>query len=204
MQQEDLEEQKEKGQANATACSKLPLSRVVKKFVEWKIFQDSTSARRYLLEHDADYEDDDDSKEHFEFNDFLAIFLKGIFKDVVCSIASTAYNFRRKDQQTWPLEAIQKRSLLWKLSDYKRENMFDLLEKGKIKNKNEQQKIVKRPIFTNLYNLKYRTDPEKWKNRKYEDFLNETIFKEPEIEDPHEAPLDEYELALNFVGQDFS
>jgi hypothetical protein len=25
----------------------------------------------------------------FEFNDFLAIFLKAIFKDVVCSIAST-------------------------------------------------------------------------------------------------------------------
>lgn len=172
--------------------------------MQWKIFQDQTSARRYLLEHDADYDDDEEDKEHFEFHDFLAIFLKGIFKDVVCGIASTAYNFRRKDQQHEPLEDIQNRSLLWKLSDYKRENMFDLLEKGKIKDRTEQQKIVARPIFTNLYNLKYKTDPERWKHRKYEDFLDETIFKQPEIEDPHEVPMDEYELALNFVGQNFS
>ena len=53
--------------------------------------------------------------------------------------------------------------------------MFDLLEKGKIKSRKDEQKIVKRPIFTNLYNLKYKTDPEKWKNRNYEAFLNETI-----------------------------
>lgn len=90
------------------------------------------------------------------------------------------------------------------MSDYKRENLFDLLAKGQIKSKDEEQKIVKRPIFTNLYNLKYRTDPEKWKNTKYEDFLNETINKEPEIEDPFEVPLDAYDLALNFIGQDFS
>jgi len=203
MQREDVEEHKEKGQSNANIRLQLPIIRIVKKFVEWKIFQDQTSARRYLLENDADYDDDDVTKEYFEFNDFLAIFLKGIFKDVVCGIASTAYNFRRKDQQNEPLDNIQKRSLLWKLSDYKRENMFELLEKGMVKHKYEQQKIVKRPIFTNLYNLKYRTDPEKWKNRKYEDFLDETIHKKPEIEDPFEVPLDEYELALNIVGRDF-
>ena len=40
MQQEDLEELREKGQANATIRLQLPLSRVVKKFVQWKIFQD--------------------------------------------------------------------------------------------------------------------------------------------------------------------
>lgn len=98
MQREDVEEHKEKGQSNANIRLQLPIIRIVKKFVEWKIFQDQTSARRYLLENDADYDDDDVSKEYFEFNDFLAIFLKGIFKDVVCGIASTAYNFRRKDQ----------------------------------------------------------------------------------------------------------
>ena len=73
----------------------MPLSIVVKKFVHWKIFQDQTSARRYLLEHDADYDDCEEDKDYFEFNDFLAIFLKGIFKDVVCGIANTAQNFRR-------------------------------------------------------------------------------------------------------------
>lgn len=57
---------------------------------------------------------------------------------MVCGIASTASNFRRKDQQNVPLKEIQDRSLLWKLADYKRENMFDLLEKGKIKSKNDQ------------------------------------------------------------------
>ena len=45
----------------------------------------------------ADYDDDDVSKEVFDFNDFLAIFLKGIFKDVVCGIANTVQNFTRKD-----------------------------------------------------------------------------------------------------------
>lgn len=79
-----------------------------------------------------------------------------------------------------------------------------MLAKGQIKSKDDPQKIVKRPIFTNLYNLKYRTDPEKWQHTKYEDFLNETINKEPDIEDPFEQPLDTYDLALNFIGQDFS
>ena len=35
----------------------------------------------------------------FQFNDFLSIFLKAIFKDVVCSIASTVQNYKRKDQK---------------------------------------------------------------------------------------------------------
>ena len=59
---------------------------------------------------------------------------------------------------------------------------IDDLEKGKIKNKKEQQKIVKRPIFTNLYNLKYRTDPEKWKNRKFA-HKNSPRFSKPENHD---------------------
>jgi len=59
----------------------------------------------------------------------LAVFIKGIFKDVVCGIANTVDNFKRKDQE----EVNSNQSLLWKLSDFRRENMFDMIQKGMVR-----------------------------------------------------------------------
>lgn len=203
MQKEDVKEQIANGKPNANYRQELPIGRIVKKFIEWKIFQDQKSATRYLLENDADYDDDDTLKEYFDFNDFLAIFLKGIFKDVVCGIANTVQNFRRNDQKQWPIDKIQQRPLLWKLSDYKRENLFEMLKKGMVKNKRMQQSTVSRPIFENLYNLKYKADPAKWKNASYDDYLANTINKKPEVEDPYEVPLDHYNMSLRLIDQEF-
>jgi len=69
-------------------------------------------------------------KEQFDFNDFLAVFIKGIFKDVVCGIARTVSNFKRKGCD----EPVPAQSLFWTLSDYRRENLFEMVQKGMIKN----------------------------------------------------------------------
>ena len=59
-----------------------------------------------------------------------------------------------------------------------------------IKSRHEKQKIVERPIFENLYNLKYRSDPDKWKNANYENYLDKTIHGYPKVDDPYEIPKD--------------
>jgi hypothetical protein len=56
---------------------------LAKKFMGWRIFQDMTSAKKYLAQAIGV------SKTHYDFNDFGAVFIKGIFKDVVCGIASS-------------------------------------------------------------------------------------------------------------------
>ena len=57
---------------------------------------------------------------------------------------------------------------------------MQLVQKGMLdinsKNyKNEKQRLVKRLIFDNLYNMKYKEDPEAWKNADYEEYLDGTI-----------------------------
>lgn len=99
-------------------------------------------------------------------------------------------------------DQIREKELLWKLSDYKRENLFDMMAKGMVKNHLEPQKIVERPIFTNLYNLKYRRDPETWKNpneEKYQKYLKNTIKGQPKVEDPYAIIEDDYTDQINFI-----
>ena len=74
----------------------------------------------------------------FDFNYFLAVFIKGIFKDVVTGIASTVSNFKRPDEKFMNPSLLKEKSLLWKLSDYKRENLFQLVKKGMIKSRHEK------------------------------------------------------------------
>ena len=61
-----------------------------------------------------------------------------------------------------------------------------------IKHKDEPQKIVKRQIFDNLYNLKYRSDPETWKNADYNAYCEKTIWAEIPEYDPYAIELDEF------------
>ena len=82
------------------------------------------------------------------------------------------------------------KELLWKLAEYKRGQLFALLEKS------EPQQVVKRQIFENLYNLKYRSDPEKWKNADYNAYCEKTIWAEIVEEDPYAIDLDDFALEL--------
>ena len=77
------------------------------------------------------------------------------------------------------------------------------MAKGMVKTKVEPQKIVERPILTNLYNLKYRSDPEKWKNANYDKYLEKTIKEVPNIDDPYDILKDKYTDQINFIVADF-
>jgi hypothetical protein len=61
--------------------------------------------------------------------------------------------------------------------------MFDLIQKGMIKYKTDAPKMVQRPIFQNLYKLKVQSDPDEWKNIKYDHYLMETVNRKFEIYD---------------------
>jgi hypothetical protein len=88
------------------------------------------------------------------------------------------------------------KELLWKLAEYKRGQLFALLEKGMVKSHDEPQKIVRRQIFENLYNLKYKSDPEKWKNADYNAYCDKTIWAEVVEYDPNAIVLDEFATRL--------
>jgi len=92
-----------------------------------RIFMDTSAAQKFIST------TINDQKEMYEFNDFLSIFVKGILKDIVCGIAEKVKNFFRKEDianyKATGEEPFEK-SLLWKISDYKRENLLDLIQKG--------------------------------------------------------------------------
>ena len=89
------------------------------------------SAEKYLLQAIGETK----KKLMFDFNDFLAVFIKGIFRDVVSGIASAVQRYKRKDQE----QVDENQSLLWKLSDYKREKLFDMVSEGMIKTHTDTQ-----------------------------------------------------------------
>jgi hypothetical protein len=96
----------------------------------------------------------------------VSIFVKCILKDIVCGIADTVKNFKSKEEihneKVYGIEPTEK-SLMWKLNNYKRENLISLIELGHKQSasmgKDEIPKPIHRPIFDNLYNFKYRWDP---------------------------------------------
>ena len=61
---------------------------------------------------------------------------------------------------------------------------------------------MKRQIFDNLYNLKYRSDPEKWKNADYIKYCEETIWAEIPEYDPNFIELDDFtkKIQVDFYG----
>ena len=72
-----------------------------------------------------------EKKEEIDFSVFLLIFLKGIVRDVICGIAKTV---ERANE-----DSGSEKELLWKLAEYKRGQLFALLEKGKVKHPGEPQ-----------------------------------------------------------------
>ena len=158
---------------------------------------DMSAAKKYLINSVGE------NKETFDFESWNAVFIKGIFKDVICSIANTVKNYRRKDEKHLSDAEIHEKPLLWKLSDYKRENLFEMMAKGMVKTNVEPQKIVERPIFQNLYNLKYRSDPETWKNADYGKYLDKTVKETPKVHDPLAINKDDFTNQINFIVADY-
>jgi hypothetical protein len=78
-----------------------------------------------------------------------------------------------------------------------------MMAKGMVKTNIEPQKIVERPIFTNLYNLKYRSDPENWKNADYSKYLANTIKDKPTVEDSLAIHKDDFTDQINFIVADY-
>ena len=64
-------------------------------------------------------------------------------------------------------------------------------------------KVPERPIFDNLYNLKYRWDPSKYKNANYDNFISE-IRKCPGIPDPQKLGMDEFNNNISLIENDFT
>lgn len=71
-----------------------------------------------------------------------------------------------------------------------------------VKYQEDIQKTINRPIFQNLYNLKYKSDPEKYQNASYEGFLDK-IREKPEVIDENKVDEDEYNAKIQLVQNDF-
>ena len=54
-----------------------------------------------------------------------------------------------------------------------------------------------------MYNLKYRSDPQNWKNANYDKFLEKTIKDKPKVDDPHEILKDRFTDQINFILTDY-
>ena len=94
------------------------------------------------------------------------------------------------------------KSLMWKLNNFKRENLLGLIEQGHIQStklgKNEIPKPIPRPIFDNLYSFKYKWDPHRYKNANYQKFL-EQIRQKPAVPDLHSLKIDEFARNIQLI-----
>jgi len=58
--------------------------------------------------------------------------------------------------------------LAWKLTEFQRQQLVQLI----LKTPQGGEEYAKRPVLDNLYNMRYKYDPEKYKNANYEAFLD--------------------------------
>lgn len=54
-----------------------------------------------------------------------------------------------------------------------------------------------------MYNLKYRSDPETWKNADYDKFLFRTVHNEPKVQDQNKIQIDSFNDSIKFIQTDF-
>ena len=54
-----------------------------------------------------------------------------------------------------------------------------------------------------MYNLKYRSDPETWKNADYDRFLARTVDREPKLKDENQVQFDSFNRNIEFIHNDF-
>lgn len=52
--------------------------------------------------------------------------------------------------------------------------------------------------------MKYRSDPESWKNANFDAYLEKTVNKMPTTEDPYKIPTDDFNNNINFTVADYS
>jgi len=70
----------------------LPVQEVAKFFVQRNIFTEITQSKKFILT------SLDDELELFEFKDFMSIFVRGILRDILCSLAHSIEKFKRKEE----------------------------------------------------------------------------------------------------------
>lgn len=58
--------------------------------------------------------------------------------------------------------------MAWKLTEFQRQQLVQLI----LKTPQGGEEYAKRPVLDNLYNMRYKYDPEKYKNANYEAFLD--------------------------------
>ena len=95
-------------------------------------------------------------------------------------------------------DAQKEKPLAWRLSEYQRQQILDLIAKGMVTSKEEPQQIVDRPILQNLYTMKYKNDTEKYKNANYDRFYQNVKY-EQQKSDPLDIHLDEFSQNIKFI-----
>ena len=160
------------------------------------------------------------------YNDFLSLFLKPILKNVLAGMADTVNEFRRTadpDAISNKAEFDQmqtEKGLPLKLSEFQREQLFALLDtcmscSHQVRSSNnlsskklaKDKGVIDRPILQNLHNMRYKCDPEKYKNMtkseaKYKEFYREMVDqnKQAAEEDILEIPLDPFAANIRLVA----
>ena len=66
------------------------------------------------------------------------------------------------------------------------------------------EEYAKRPVLDNLYNMRYKYDPEKYKNANYEAFLDKQIRNRNVKHDPLEIKMDEFAESIRLVKDEAS
>lgn len=186
-------------------------------FLERKIFADQSSAVKYIVKMTG-LTKSALEKHGMEFNDFLSIFLKGILKQVVTSVFETVKDFKRTDawsqwtsgkaqeketqkadkaEEPEPFgdDVHQAKPISWKLTEFQRQQLIQLL----LKQPEDGEKFAKRPVLDNLYNMRYRYDPDKYKNANYQAFLDKHIGKKSSQEQKYEIELDDFIKNISFI-----
>lgn len=196
------------------------LKDVTEMFIQRRIFADQSSATKYIAKMTG-LSKVALEKDGMEFNDFLSIFLKGILKQVVASVFETVKDFKRTD--LWSAWAAEKegesrteasgepdqhepmaddiqneKPLAWKLTEFQRQQLVHLL----LKTPQDGEKLVKRPVLDNLYNMRYKYDPDKYKNANYEVFLDNHIRNKKQEDDLYELEVDDFAKQINFISSE--
>lgn len=76
----------------------------------------------------------------------------------------------------------------WKLTEFQRQQLIQLI----LKQPAEGELFAKRPVLDNLYNMRYRYEPDKYKNANYQAFLSKHIGKKQQKDTRYEIELDDY------------
>jgi len=107
------------------------------------------------------------NKPLIDWEDFNQIFCKGIFKEVLISLAKKINIDQRKKKK----EA----SLGGKLNEYQRKLLLEQLAEGLITDKHSEQKESHRPVLQSLYYFKKDKGSDPYFDETYKEFLKDPL-----------------------------